>query len=65
MLLNSVDLNSLDIFVTRNCMIVEWLREEENSLQEEILYATQHIRVDNFFAVKHLTNHKEGLKSQT
>ena len=64
MLLNSADLNVLDIVVTRNCMINELLREEEYSLQEENLYVTQHIRVDNVFAVKHLTNHKEGVKSQ-
>ena len=65
LLLNSADMNILDIVVTRNCMTVELLREEEYSLQEENLYVTQHIRVDNFFAVKYLTNHKEGVKIQT
>ena len=63
--LNSADPTTLEITVNRNCMIDNFWREEKDSHQQEILSVIQHIHVDNYFPVKHLSNNNDGVKAQT
>ena len=46
-------------------MIVELWREEDDSHQHDSLSLTQNIYVDKYLPVKHLSNHKKGVKAQT